>query len=78
MQENSIYDGEVYDARLEDLDWCRPGVQLAGRPGMQWITANAVEEPAGKLTAQPQEPIKVVETLQAVAIHQPRPGCVRV
>lgn len=69
LQENSVYDGEVYDARLEDPNWAVP----VGT-GKGWITACFAEGPGGRLTAANLEPIRVVETLQPKSLQQPRPG----
>ncbi len=71
---DSIYDGENYDARLEQDGWDRP-VSLAteSREDM-WDTVVPVCPPAGMLVAQTSEPIKIVETLRPVLMQEPRPG----
>ena len=69
IQENSVYDGEVYDARLEIADWDAPDIPPPG--GL--MAANA-DGPAGKLVASSLEPIKVVETLRAKSVSQPKDG----
>ncbi len=50
---NSIYLGEVYDARKEKPGWKRPGYDASG-----WKKATPVEAPGGKLCAQPLPPIR--------------------
>jgi alpha-L-rhamnosidase len=69
IRANNEYDGEVYDARLEMEGWSRPGFDDSG-----WQKAQVVKGPAGVLTAQPIEPIRVTETLKPIAITQIRPG----
>ncbi|RPJ37112.1 MAG: hypothetical protein EHM21_18420, partial [Chloroflexi bacterium] len=69
VRENSVFDGEVYDARLEDTGWCMPG-----SPGGNWLAASNAEGPGSRLAAAALEPIRVVDTLRAKAITQPRPG----
>jgi alpha-L-rhamnosidase len=73
---NSVYDGEVYDARLEKDGWDRAGGDRAEPANRMegWVTAVAAEPPAGELVAQNVEPIKVTATLQAKSITEPKPG----
>jgi alpha-L-rhamnosidase len=66
---DSIYDGEVYDARLETPGWDSPGYQDAS-----WKPATALEGPKGELSAQMMPPIRVVETIAPVKMTNPRPG----
>ncbi len=75
--ENSVYDGETYDARLEKTGWDRPTDELPGIPEDHtegWTTAVAVDAPAGALVAQMLEPIRVVETRRPVTRSEPLPG----
>jgi len=69
IRANNEYDGEVYDARLEMAGWNQPGFDDS-----RWQAAEVVKGPAGVLAAQPNEPIRVTETLQPIAITQPSPG----
>jgi len=71
VRNNSIYDGETYDARLEQPGWDSPDFQA---DPFEWNLAQCVEEPGGELKAQMLEPIKVVETLQPIALTNPKPG----
>jgi alpha-L-rhamnosidase len=73
--QNSIYDGEVYDARLDRPAWDQPGlVPPPTANGEGWRYAPAVEPPGGRLTSQISEPIKVIKTLTPKAITNPAPG----
>ena len=65
---NSIYTGEVYDARLET-----PGWTVAGFDDTSWDHAIVAPEEVGTLEAQPIPPVRVTELLQPVAITQPAP-----
>jgi len=69
VQENSIYDGELYDARLEKTGWDSSQV-----PPLFDMVAECTDGPAGKRVAAALEPIRVVETLAVRAVAQPRPG----
>lgn len=66
---NSEYDGELYDARNEFDGWTE-----AGFDDSHWLTPQIVSGPAGKLVAQPIEPIRVTQTVAPVALTEPKPG----
>jgi len=66
---DSIRNGEVYDARLELPDWSSP--QFDDR---QWLFAQVVSGPKGKLTAQMLPPIKITKTLAPVKLTEPKDG----
>lgn len=66
---DSIFDGEVYDTRLETPGWDQPGFNDA-----PWSAAQTVKAPGGVLSAQMMPPIRVVDTLVPLAMSQPRPG----
>jgi alpha-L-rhamnosidase len=73
--ENSIYDGEVYDARLERPGWDTPEGFAQVIPGRDnWAGAMVTEPPGGKLVSAMLEPIKVVETRRAVELREPKPS----
>ena len=69
IQFNSIYLGEVYDARKE-----LPGWDRAGFNDQAWRPAKPVEERIGRLEAQPQPPIRIFARLDAVKVTEPQPG----
>jgi alpha-L-rhamnosidase len=67
---NSIYLGEVYDARRE-----QPGWDKVGFDDSAWKQAVlAVEPQLGVLEAQDAPPIRVARTLKPVKLTQPSPG----
>jgi alpha-L-rhamnosidase len=66
---NSIYLGEVFDARRVIDGWDRPGLD-----DRAWSPARVAPAPAGPLQAQPLAPIQVTATLKAVRITEPAPG----
>lgn len=68
LQENSIYDGETYDARLENLHWDDPDAKPPAG-----LVAGGADRPGGRLEAAALEPIQVVETRRAVKITNPGP-----
>jgi len=69
IRKNSVYLGEVYDAR-ED----QPGWDATGFDDSAWDTAACFEVPAGKLEAQPLPPIRVTDTLKPVSVEEVSPG----
>ena len=71
--EDSIYDGEVYDSRLEHAGWDNAG-DFDPEPMRDLEIAMVMDAPGGILQAQPQEPIEVVESRQPIGISEPRPG----
>ena len=66
---SEIYDGEYYDARLEQPDW-----STAGFSASQWRAAEIARAPSVALTAHISPPIRRETTLRARAITQPRTG----
>jgi len=66
---NTIYSGEVYDARREQAKWDESEFNDSS-----WPAALEVEPPKGRLSAQTMPPIRVDRTLEPVAITEPKPG----
>ena len=66
---DSVWDGEVYDARLGTAGWDSPGFDDSG-----WKAAQSVDGPKGVLSAGMMPPIRVVDTLVPVGVTNPRPG----
>ncbi|HSV74378.1 MAG TPA: family 78 glycoside hydrolase catalytic domain [Chthonomonadales bacterium] len=64
-----ILDGEEYDARRAAAGWDRPGYSARG-----WRPVALARVGAARLVAQPNEPIRVMRELPAVAVTEPRPG----
>ena len=67
--EDSVYNGETYDARLETPGWDRPGFD-----DKDWTAAEAVKGPAGVLSAQMMPAIQVVDTIVPLRMTNPKPG----
>jgi hypothetical protein len=66
---SSIYGGEDYDGRLEQLGWDRPGFDDSA-----WQNAVSVSGPGGKLRPEKDHPLQVMEEIGAKAIKEPRKG----
>lgn len=66
---DNVYDGEVYDARLETPGWDRPGFDDSA-----WKTAEIVNGWSGVLSAQMMPPIRVVGSDAPVNMVNTRPG----
>jgi len=66
---DSVYNGEVYDARLEAPGWDR-----AGFDDSAWRAAASVAGPQGVLSAQMMPPIRNVDTLVPLSMKSPKPG----
>lgn len=66
---NSVYLGEVYDARKEQPGWDKPGFDDSG-----WQPAVVAGEELGSLQAQDAPPIRVTRVLKPVTLTEPKPG----
>lgn len=66
---NSIYGGEDYDAQLEQSGWNKPAFDDAA-----WKKALLVKAPLGKMAAEKDYPLKVMQSFTAGKITQPSPG----
>ena len=66
---NTIYGGELYDARLEQAGW-----DTAGFADQAWDAVQLVAAPLGRLAAQSLPPIRADKVLRAAKITEPRPG----
>jgi len=64
-----IYDGEVYDATLEQEGWDKKGFN-----DESWQNVNQAQAPAGKLVSQVSPPITVIETIEPKAVKEVKPG----
>lgn len=71
--ENSIYDGEVYDARLERPGWDMPEGFNVAYPGRE-AGAMVASAPGGQVVSAMLEPVEIVETRRVVEMRQPKPG----
>ncbi|MFA5262771.1 MAG: family 78 glycoside hydrolase catalytic domain [Opitutaceae bacterium] len=70
IRRNSVYLGEVYDARCEKQGWDRAGFDDSG-----WAAAALAGAPVlGPLRAQDAPPIRVTRTLQPIRLTEPKPG----
>jgi len=67
--QDSIYDGEIYDARKE-----LPGWDRAEFDDSSWDPVTIGFEPKGKLSSQMVQPIKVMDTLLPRKMTQPEDG----
>lgn len=66
---DDLYGGETYDASYE-----LPGFDTAGFDDAGWAPAAEVAGPKGELVNMRQQPIRVTESLPAVAITEPQDG----
>lgn len=69
VRTNNEYDGEEYDANKE-----MPGWHTKAFNDHSWQRAELVAAPAGVLKAQMNEPMRVVDRLQPVALREKQPG----
>ncbi|WP_300603919.1 alpha-L-rhamnosidase [Niabella sp.] len=76
VQSAGVIDGEQYDARLEKFEeWDIPSdTIIKGLPNKHWGYALTVEPPGGKMVAQHQEPIRIIEALHPVSVTEIKPG----
>jgi len=61
--------GEVYDARLEQPGWDRPGFDDSA-----WAPVDVTESIPAKLQAHPGPPVRAIAEFPPRAITEPRPG----
>ena len=66
---DSIYGGEIYDARRE-----MPGWDKAGFNDSAWQAAQVVAAPQGRLVAQMMPPIRATQIIKPVKLTEPKPG----
>lgn len=66
---NSVYLGELYDARLEQKGWNDVGFNES-----KWAKAKVEAGPKGQLIARYLPPVRVTRILQPVKITEPKPG----
>ena len=64
-----IYDGETYDARLEQDGWVRPGFD-----DRHWNTARSYNLDSRRLVWLRNEPIRVEKELKSLVMSEPAPG----
>ncbi|SEW22306.1 alpha-L-rhamnosidase [Chitinophaga sp. YR573] len=69
IRTNNEYDGEEYDATKE-----MPGWDNIAFNDEHWLKAALVQAPGGRLEAQMNEPVKVMEKIKAVSIRAVTPG----
>jgi alpha-L-rhamnosidase len=69
IRTNNEYDGEEYDATKELAGW-----DITGYDDSKWLKPELVETPGGKVEAQMNEPIKIVDTVHPISIKQLKPG----
>ncbi|HPU43948.1 MAG TPA: family 78 glycoside hydrolase catalytic domain [Dictyoglomaceae bacterium] len=66
---NSLYHGEIYDARKEISGWDLPKFN-----DKNWEEAVEVEGPLGELNSEIYPPIKIVQTLKPIKMWSPKQG----
>lgn len=69
IRENTLYNGETFDARLDPRGWGKPGFDDSA-----WKPVGEIEVSNVALSAEDIQPIEVVETLPAKSITSPTPG----
>ncbi len=66
---SEIYNGENYDARLEQKGWDQAGFSDA-----RWGAVALAADPPAPLVAQDFQPIRINETLKPKSLTNPKPG----
>ncbi len=70
---STVFDGETYDARLENPDIYKPGVP-PGLMNKEWAWAHNTDDPVGEMVAQRVEPIRIVEEIVPKLVAEPAEG----
>ena len=63
IMESDIYNGEIYDARLEMNGWATNGFD-----DTEWVNVGILDHPKDKLVASPSPPVKAIETIKPIAL----------
>ncbi|KAI1400618.1 bacterial alpha-L-rhamnosidase-domain-containing protein [Hypoxylon fuscum] len=71
IKSSEIYDGEVYDARLEDEQWNVPG---SSSGTTDWGPVTTVSWPSTELVAPDAPPVRITQTIEAVDIFKSKSG----
>lgn len=69
---NSIREGEVYDARIENPAWYKSGFDDSN-----WKNAEIVRAPKGKLHAQMSPPDRITKLIKPVSVKEVKKGVYR-
>jgi alpha-L-rhamnosidase len=69
IRANNDYDGEYYDARLEQTDWSKSGFNTK-----DWQSVEILPAPKGLLPTLPCPPIRVTATLPAIGLKEVQPN----
>ncbi len=69
IRTNNEYDGEEYDATKELTGW-----NMAGYKDNNWLKPQLAPSPGGKIVAQMNEPIGIVDTILPKSIKQVKPN----
>ena len=69
IRSNNEFDGEEYDARMEMCGW-----NAGGFDDSAWLPVEKTKAPEGKLEAQLNRNIQVMETIAPVSISEQKPG----
>jgi len=69
IRTNNEYDGEEYDATKELTGWNLPGYEDS-----KWLKPELTASPGGKVMAQMNELIRIVDSLKPLSIAQAKPG----
>ncbi len=67
IRSNNLYDGEEYDATKE-----MPGWHTTGFDDSHWLQPELVQAPGGRLEAQLNEPMRIMDTVKPVRIFKAR------
>ncbi len=66
---NSVYLGELYDARLEQNGWNNPNFK-----DKNWKASKVEDGPKGELIARYLSPVRATKTLKPIKMTEPEPG----
>lgn len=69
IRTNNEYDGEEYDATRELTGWDKPGYNDS-----KWMKPELVKAPGGKITAQMNTPMKIMQVIKPVSVKELKAG----
>lgn len=71
---SELYDGEIYDSGVEDLDWNASKIDVKSTRNSHWVQAEKLDFPQAELVAPDAPPVRITEKISAVAVQRTPSG----
>jgi len=70
---SSIFDGECYDARIDDSEIWNPNIP-GGEMTNKWAWSHNADDPVGLMQCARVEPIRIIDEIKPRLVAEPAPG----